>query len=177
MMGPSGEGKSTLLNILGGYLRPDTGEVTRGCSPEEISFILQSNEGLRSRTVLDNVAVPLLRRMRENAARSLSIEALAFLGIDDLAMQIFRNLSGGEAQRVSIARAIAGRAKALLADEPTAQLDLRNRMLVVDALRRSASVGTAVVIATHDRLVAAKCDRVFQLSEGILRLNDEGHAK
>nr|WP_276508639.1 ATP-binding cassette domain-containing protein [Modestobacter muralis] len=167
LMGPSGSGKSTLLAILSGLMPP--GEGTRrvtGAPPGEqaVSWIFQNSPGLTRRTVLDNVSLGPLsagatRQQAEDAARS----ALQLLGLGDLAGTRLFRLSGGERQRAAVARCIASRADLILADEPTASLDARNRALVCQALDAAARNGSVVVVATHDQAVAQACHRVLDL--------------
>ena len=172
IVGPSGSGKSTLLNILSGHLTPDRGAVFRGCRTDEISLVMQSSDGLRSRTVCDNVVAPLLRRMPRQQAVEIAIEALDALGMKHFAQRTFRDLSGGEAQRTAVARAVACRARVILADEPSGQLDASNTLVVVDALHRAAALGSTVVVVTHDPEVAAACAQVLRIVNG--RVTEDG---
>jgi ABC-type antimicrobial peptide transport system, ATPase component len=152
--GPSGSGKSTLLAILGGVLPPTSGEVFME-SEEAYPFawILQTLNALGARSVLSNAA--LLARL-DGASTSEALaranEQLVRVGIGDLANNRARELSGGELQRLAVARALASSRSIVLADEPTNQLDRGNARHVMRALVDEAAVrGRCVIIVTHDR--------------------------
>ena len=168
--GPSGVGKTTLLAIIGGYLTPSSGRVALdGVAPRsrgfDVSWILQSSNAFGSRTVMDNVVLPLLLAgvgRREAFLRSL--DALDALGLSELRSQQSRRLSGGELQRVGVARALAGHPRLLLADEPTGQLDEAATQAVVAGLVEGRGPESVVIVVTHDPAVAEKCDNWLQLS-------------
>lgn len=185
VVGPSGSGKSTLLSIAGLLLRPDAGTVRVGDRPpawalptaarlealRAVGWVFQSMNALGRRTAGDNVVLPLVARGEARpTARRRARKALEEIGIDHLADQRAAELSGGELQRMCIARALAGRPDVVVADEPTGQLDHASSDRVVDALRRAADLGTAVLLATHDLEAAARADRVLHLRDG--RLTD-----
>lgn len=162
VIGPSGSGKSTLLGILAGLIEPTSGTRTVTLADEEptmrTAWMLQSAPILTRRSVLDNVVLGPLsigrgRAQAENDARS----AMARLGIEALAQTPAYRVSGGERQRIVVARALATDAQLVLADEPTASLDPANRAAVCEALVEAHSAGCAVVVATHDLVVAANC--------------------
>lgn len=170
VMGPSGSGKSTLLAILGGLARPRRGSVSsrrgEGGIPS-VAWVLQTVNVLSDRSVIDNVAVGALGggcRWRE--ALSVARRELHRVGLGDRESVAVRVLSGGEAQRVVIARALASSAELILADEPTGQLDARTTDEVLDILL--GAHGRTIVVVTHDVSVAARCDRTLHLVDGQL---------
>lgn len=164
LVGPSGTGKSTLLAILAGVLDPAEGTV-RWPGVDAITSISQTAHGVPRRTVLDHIVLPYLaagapRAMAEE--RALPIAALFDIG--HLLDAPFRQLSGGEAQRLMLARATAHNGGLILADEPTANLDARNARSVIDVLGGLAAGGAVVVVATHDPLARDACDEVIDLA-------------
>ncbi|MDP3952607.1 ATP-binding cassette domain-containing protein, partial [Microbacterium sp.] len=173
LMGPSGAGKSTLLGVIAGELPPDRGEVSffaDGASVHpRIAWVLQSSPVMTRRSVLDNVLlgawdVPLsLEQAKLDASRWL-----ATLNIEHLSQQRAKRASGGERQRIAIARGMLSDADVLLVDEPTASLDLVSRGPVVDALHKARDAGALVIVATHDSYVADRCDEVFHLDDRML---------
>jgi putative ABC transport system ATP-binding protein len=174
--GSSGSGKTTLLSVLGGLIRPDAGEAsyagqpvgTRSGEPRPgTALVLQTYGLVPSLTAEENVAIAL--RARGTAAREASRQAgqaLDRVGVGDLAERLVTELSGGQLQRVAVARALAVEPDVLLADEPTSELDERNRDLVVAELRTEADRGAVVVLATHDPEVAELCDDELHLVDG-----------
>ncbi len=184
IVGESGTGKSTLLHLLGALDRPDRGEVRyQGRNIFElddealavfrnqtIGFVFQFHHLLPEFTALENVAMPALiqgRTLRE--VRSRALELLALLGMADRAHHRPSMLSGGEQQRVAVARALMNRPAVVLADEPTGNLDVRTaETLHHEILRLSREVGQTFVIATHNLALAALADRVLRLEQGRL---------
>ena len=176
--GPSGSGKSTLLSIVGLVLVPETGQVSwdgiRLTGPTAASartrlfgWVTQTSNLLGARSVVDNVAVALLGQGVDHAAaRRAAVPALATVGLGHRALAPACVLSGGEAQRLTIARMMLAAKPVLLADEPTGHLDRVNTELVVGTLRAAADRGGAVVIATHDLRVARACDDRLELVDG-----------
>lgn len=161
--GPSGSGKSTLLSLLGGLIVPSSGIVHRDGIQRSI-WVLQNPHGVARRTVLDHVALPLLAAgHHRSAACSRATAILGEFGLGDLHHALFRDLSGGEAQRVMLARAVAANADLLLVDEPTAQLDSTSAAAVTAVLHRLTSRGAIVVVATHDLRVVEACDDTIDL--------------
>ncbi|MBC7317982.1 ABC transporter ATP-binding protein [Candidatus Bipolaricaulota bacterium] len=180
--GPSGSGKSTLLHLLGGLDRPTSGEVflegkaLSKLHPEElarlrlerIGFVFQAHNLIPVLTVLENVTFALeLRgvpaRERERRAR----EVLAELGIEKYAQQFPHRLSGGEQQRVAVARAVVGDPAVVLADEPTASLDGENSRALIDLMRRlNETRGTTFFFATHDARLLDRVKRLLILEDG-----------
>ncbi len=176
VMGPSGSGKTTLLSVLGGILPPDKGEVyveEHGSRSRQIAvaWVLQTALALGRRTTLDNVLVATRSNMRDSRSRRESADkALARVGLIDRAMEQARRLSGGELQRLAIARALVADAHFILGDEPTGQLDAATTTTVMDALF-CGRLETGLLIATHDRTVADRCDRVLSIVGG--RIQEE----
>ncbi len=176
VMGPSGRGKSTLLGVAGLILKPRVGQVlidgqvrTPRDAPQllgrRVGWVLQAVNLLPRRTVLDNVTVPLLAMgWRRREARQVACERLAEVGLDPADDREARTLSGGEAQRVGVARALAPGPVVLIADEPTANLDARTAALVGRALFAAAKQ-TALLLATHDEALGALADRIVRIGE------------
>jgi ABC-type lipoprotein export system ATPase subunit len=161
--GPSGSGKSTLLAIVAGWLTPASGRVER-TGVHRFTWVPQNPYGVPGREALDHVVLPMLARgVRRSEADPRGREILARFGIADLAGRDFRHLSGGEAQRLMLARAVASRADLILVDEPTAQLDPGSAASVVGVLSGLAADGAAVIIATHDPRVVEVCSDVVRL--------------
>jgi putative ABC transport system ATP-binding protein len=177
LLGPSGSGKSTLLNILGGLDAPtggratwrehnlvgaDDAELTR-YRREHVGFVFQFYNLIPSLTVLENVA--LVSEIAVNPYDPQ--EALALVGLSDRLDHFPSQLSGGEQQRVAVARAIAKRPDVLLCDEPTGALDYETGKLVLAAIARvNVQLGTTTVIITHNSAIAGMADRVLRLGGG-----------
>ncbi|MGI8759501.1 MAG: ABC transporter ATP-binding protein [Acidimicrobiales bacterium] len=183
VMGPSGSGKSTLLALAGGLDRPTSGTVavagddlsTRsaaalaGLRRREVGYVFQDRNLLPQLTAAENVALPLeLDGVRPRPARRRALEVLAAVGLDDLADRFPDDLSGGEQQRVAVARGIVGERRLLLADEPTGSLDSLNGEAVVALLRSRCDDGVSAVMVTHDTALAAWADRVVFMRDGRL---------
>ncbi len=184
LMGPSGSGKSTLLNLLGGLDVPTSGEIRiDGVSIGElgsdelaawrarnVGFIFQMYNLLPVLTAEQNVELPLLLTSLSKAERRRRARAaLALVGLSDRARHRPRELSGGQEQRVGIARAIVTDPMLLLCDEPTGDLDRKAGDAVLDlfdALNREA--GKTIVMVTHDPRAASRARRVLQLDKGVL---------
>ena len=178
LMGPSGSGKTTLMHLLAGLDTPTVGTVdwpaigTVGqLRPGPIAIVFQAPSLLPPLDVLENVMLPLLLQgVDQFTAHQTATSALAQLGLDSLAGQLPEELSGGQAQRVAVARVLAGRPRLILADEPTGQLDRGNSTAVIDALIAAArEIGAALIVNTHDQRVADRFDVHWSMSEG--RLN------
>ncbi len=179
VMAPSGVGKTTLLSVAGLLLTPAKGEVRIGGVARrqrdavrmlgtEISWVLQTVSLLPRRNVVDNVAVPQLAQGAARPdARSRAREVLTVVGLATHASREARTLSGGEQQRVGVARALVAGPVVVLADEPTANMDGQTALIVMQALV-DASRCAALVVATHDPRVAELADRTVRLRGGYL---------
>jgi putative ABC transport system ATP-binding protein len=179
IMGPSGSGKSTLLHLVGGLDRPDTGEVRiEGETLAElndealahlrrrrIGFVLQFFNLFPLLSARENVAFPLLLDGRGDAL-ALADAALERVGLAERAKHRPGELSGGEQQRVAVARALVTKPAAVLADEPTGSLDSLAGEDVLRLLRTAADDGHAVLLITHHAPAAAYADRVVRLRDG-----------
>ena len=163
-MGPSGVGKSTLLHVLAGVLTPTSGSVQMSRAASCVS-VFQTPFGAPQLSVREHVTLPLLRRgLRESEARGRVDSCLTALGLGAIRERRLAELSGGQAQRLMLARALACQPDVLLVDEPTAQLDRTSAAEVIEALSQLRGYGVITVIATHDFDVAAAADRVVDLS-------------
>lgn len=177
LTGPSGSGKTVLLSVLAGLARPDGGTVLLDGRPLAQDATLRRRTGVVFQgyglvallTAVENVELPLLASgVPAGEARVRAHEALEAVGLGDRTEHLVEELSGGQQQRAAVARALVVRPDVLLADEPTAEQDVGHRAATLDAILAAASNGTAVVLATHDPVVAARCDRVLHLEAGVL---------
>ncbi|MEO6921436.1 MAG: ATP-binding cassette domain-containing protein [Collimonas sp.] len=180
LAGPSGAGKTTLLNLIAAIERPSSGTLTvSGANVgklkssglpylrRNLGLILQQQKLLQDRSVLANVMLPLLVTGATRAeAEKRAQAALDRVGLLDKAATDPQALSGGEQQRVSIARAIVNRPQIILADEPTANLDRDNANKVLDALKSFHAVGVTCLISTHDEQFLNSANRVVFLDQG-----------
>lgn len=164
LTGPSGSGKSTLLSILAGWTEPTEGAVRRD-SVRSIAWVFQNPHGVAGRTAEDHVALPLLARgMMHADARREARQRLDRVGLASVASSPFHQLSGGEAQRLMLARGMAAAPDLLLVDEPTAQLDTTSSDAVNQALSTLADDGTIIVVATHDVRTRDACTSAIDLA-------------
>ncbi|HTM08038.1 MAG TPA: ABC transporter ATP-binding protein [Verrucomicrobiae bacterium] len=188
VMGPSGSGKSTLLHLIGGLDRPSAGDVVvdgRIISQmdddavtlfrrNKIGFIFQFFNLLPTLTGIENVALPLVldgRSDRDASARAETL--LARVGLEGRRDHLPEQLSGGEIQRLAIARALVFDPPILLADEPTGNLDSKTGAAVLETIRAiNREAGSTVVMVTHDRDAAARSDRVIHLRDGRVEEGD-----
>jgi len=174
--GSSGSGKTTLLSLVGGLARPAAGAVsydggpvvTTGGDPlPGTGFVLQSYGLVPTLTAAENVAIALRGRgVAATESTERAVVALGRVGVDELADRLISELSGGQLQRVAVARALVVEADVVLADEPTSELDEANRDAVVGQLRMEANRGAVVLLATHDPAVAQECDDEIHLVDG-----------
>jgi ABC-type lipoprotein export system ATPase subunit len=161
--GPSGSGKSTLLSLLAGWEQPKAGRIARQ-GITSVGWVFQNSLGAPGRTAVDHVALPLLARGHGRRAATMRAEAIMDrFGLTGLAGRRFSALSGGEAQRLMLARAVAKSPSLLLVDEPTAQLDPAASNNVNQVLGELADRSMIVVVATHDPDTAAACGRRLEL--------------
>lgn len=180
LVGPSGSGKSTLLHLLGTLETPTSGQITIGGQDpsafsepelarfrnEQIGFVFQSHHLLPQYSALENALIPSLAFAQANRTRRAQ-DLLTAVGLAERLEHRPAELSGGECQRVAVARALINKPGLLLCDEPTGSLDRQTATTVADllfALHRSED--TVLVIATHDPALAARCDRRLELREG-----------
>ena len=177
LVGPSGSGKSTLLQLLAGLDQPSSGTVrwpalgdSEDLRPAKISFVFQAESLLAPLSVLENIAVPcLLLGTDDEQAREEASRMLGDLDLGALADKLPEEISGGQAQRAAVARALITRPALLLADEPTGQLDHPTARHLLDLLdNRLAGSDTAVVIATHDAFVASRMKTQWRMEHGVL---------
>lgn len=195
--GPSGSGKTTLLSILGLLLRPSSGSVeVRGrevttlpekqlprIRAETFGFIFQGFNLFPALTALENVALGI--KMKASRVKDPDAEArrlLTAVGLGDRTHHLPQDLSGGQKQRVAIARALGGDPPVILGDEPTAALDSKTALGVMDLLRGLATnQGRAVVVVTHDHRLAKYADRVIRVDDGkvseLSRSKENDHAQ
>jgi putative ABC transport system ATP-binding protein len=185
IMGESGSGKSTLLNLIAGLDRPDSGRVlfegidlasldddavTRW-RRASVGFVFQAFHVLPYLTVLQNVALPLdLLGVRDPQRQQRVLQLLEACGIAALATRYARELSGGELQRIAIARALVHRPRLVLADEPTGNLDARTAQQILCLLREQLRANAAnAILITHSIAAARSADRILQLEAGQLQ--------
>ena len=183
VMGPSGAGKSTLLTIAGGLEDPDEGEVLVGGAPlsrmsrndrarlrrRAIGYVFQDYTLLPGLTAAENLSLPLEHDgVPARNAPAAGMAALGQLGLASRAGHYPDQLSGGERQRVSIARAVVGDRRLLLADEPSGALDSANGETVMDLIRAACDRGVAALVVTHDAHLAARARRIVSISDGHL---------
>ncbi|MCZ8548727.1 ABC transporter ATP-binding protein [Mesorhizobium qingshengii] len=176
LVGPSGSGKSTLLHILGGLDKPTTGTVEwpglgsfEELRPRWIGFVFQTPSLFPALTAVQNVELPLILGGKAPADNATAMSLLGSFGLGDVADKLPEELSGGQAQRVAMARALAIGPKLILADEPTGQLDSVTAQLFFDViLKRLEGTDVALVIATHDEAVAARMATRWTMDHGRL---------
>jgi putative ABC transport system ATP-binding protein len=184
LIGPSGSGKSTLLKCLGAVIEPTAGRMVlggktiyedgwkipdlRALRRDSIGFVFQAPYLIPFLDVTDNVALLPMLAGRPNAeARSRAIELLTALGVGHRSQAQPSQLSGGEQQRVSIARALANRPPVILADEPTAPLDSERALAVVRILNQMATqYDTAIIVVTHDEKIIPTFKRLYHIRDG-----------
>lgn len=184
LVGPSGSGKSTLLYCLGGILRPSGGSVAidgvdlSGMSDDDLTvlradkcgYVLQFGRLVGELSALENASIPLrLTGLSRKQAERKAADALAEVGVEHLARRKTASLSGGEQQRVAVARAMVHRPKVVFADEPTGALDSANGQLVMECLTTLAKANdTALLVVTHDEGIAGRADRRIGIRDGIV---------
>ena len=185
LVGPSGSGKSTLLKCLGAVVEPTAGRMTvgdtiiydngwkikdlRALRRDKIGFIFQAPYLIPFLDVTDNVALlPMLAGQPNGIARKMSLELLEALDVAHRAQAMPAQLSGGEQQRVSIARALVNRPPVILADEPTAPLDGVRALAVIRILNQLAQqYQTAIIVVTHDEKIIPTFKRIYHIRDGV----------
>jgi ABC-type lipoprotein export system ATPase subunit len=177
IVGQSGSGKSTLIHLMAGLDEPTVGRVEwpaigerTHLRPGPVAVVFQGPSLLAPLTVEENVALPLvLDGASDMAARVRAREALHLVGLSTLANKLPEEISGGQAQRVAVARALAGEPQLLLADEPTGQLDRASGAAVIDVLLAAVDqANAALAVATHDPTVASRLAETWEMRNGRL---------
>lgn len=183
LRGPSGSGKTTLLSILGALERPSSGAVFMDGAdlsslPQQqlslvrrrrIGFVFQMCHLLRGLPACENVAIPLIPLgLGEHARRKRAMELLISLGLEERALHAPEELSGGEQQRVAVARALINDPDVLILDEPTAFIDEQASSMLMEILSKWRRRGKTILIASHDEDIAAHADAVYELHRGVL---------
>ncbi|WP_421774404.1 ABC transporter ATP-binding protein [Gracilimonas sp.] len=184
IIGSSGSGKSTLLHILGGLDRADSGDVfwngknistyktddLADFRNKYIGFVFQFHHLLPEFTALENVAMPaLIAGTQSDEAYERAHELLGLFGIDERSGHRPTQLSGGEQQRVSMARALMNNPRVVLADEPTGNLDQENTEIILDLLfELREAMGVSVLLITHEKEIASRSDTILELKNGVL---------
>jgi len=186
IVGASGAGKSTLLHLLGGLDTPTSGTVLFNSTNifnwdagelahfrnSHIGFVFQFHHLLPEFTVLENTMMPMMIRgeVRQNI-EPMAVQILERVGLGHRISHQVGEISGGEQQRVAIARSLVGKPELLLADEPTGNLDHRTGITIFEMIRElHAERGLTSVIATHNEKIAEQCDEVWELREGVFAL-------
>lgn len=180
IVGPSGCGKSTLLNILAGIDSPDSGTVTVGGTRlnnmsqnalaawrgQSVGIVFQFFQLMPTLTALENIVLPMDLAGRGRDARKRARELLGRVGLAGYEDNLPSELSGGEQQRIAVARALANAPSIILADEPTGNLDSSNGEAVTEILESLWQDGTTIVVVTHDQEMARRSPRVVSMSDG-----------
>ena len=187
LVGPSGSGKSTLLNLIGGIDKPNAGTVhidgrridglgeqnLLQLRREKIAYVFQDARLLPSLTSIENVMLPAaFHRKLLKGARERARELLGKVGLAGRADHMPHQLSGGEAQRVCIARALFNQPRLILADEPTGNLDHRTRIEIVQLFEELHGEGNAVIMVTHDTELADRAGRKISLHDGEIQSDE-----
>jgi len=180
IVGPSGVGKSTLLHIVGGLERPDSGIVNFEGEPvykqknagldsyrnNEVGFVFQFHYLLNDFTAIENVMMPaMIGKFSKNEAEKRAAKILEKVGMSDRESHYPMELSGGEQQRVAVARALMNNPKLLLADEPTGNLDKKNSYGVFELFKKLNEEGVTVILVTHDEHLSGLSDKEIRLEK------------
>ncbi|MBN8210544.1 putative bacteriocin export ABC transporter [Bacillus sp. NTK071] len=185
--GKSGTGKTTLLNMIGMLEKQDEGRITvlgkdyplsgsqrNFVLREKISYLFQNYALIENATINDNLDIPLLYSKKSKSEKQkVKKEVLERVGLDLSLKQNIHELSGGEQQRVAIARLLLKPGELLLADEPTGSLDAKNRDEIMSLLKEINNEGQTVIIVTHDPAVTQYCDRIVDLSHSEVNTNSD----
>lgn len=181
VVGPSGSGKSTLLHLMGGLDTPTSGSISwpqlgpkGNLRPKKIGFIFQTQSLLAPLTVVENVELPLLLEgAKPSEARVAAMKALKDIDLETIADKLPEELSGGQAQRIAVARALSSRPKLILADEPTGQLDHPTAQRLFNVLLACIDKSaTALIVATHDPVIAGRLRTAWHLRYGRLKVEE-----
>ncbi|HEY4694347.1 MAG TPA: ABC transporter ATP-binding protein [Candidatus Nanoarchaeia archaeon] len=179
ILGPSGSGKSTLMHLIGGLDRPSQGKIEvdsidlstapdktlANFRSEKVGFVFQSFNLLNTSS-LNNVSLPLVYSKKKFNRKARATELLDNVGLGNRLRNRPSQLSGGEQQRVSIARALVNDPEIVLADEPTGNLDSKTGEQIVELLSNFNKKGKTVVVVTHDEALAKKADRIIRIKDG-----------
>jgi putative ABC transport system ATP-binding protein len=183
IMGESGAGKSTLLSVMGAMNTPCSGryrvddidvyslkaEQQADFRREYLGFVFQSFHLVPYLSVIENVMLPLTAvKMRRREKEAMAMKAMHWVGLDDKARRLPNQISGGECERVAVARAIVNNPPILLADEPTGNLDSRNTREIMSLLERLNASGTTIVMVTHSAACAVYAKRILHVTDGAL---------
>ena len=184
IVGPSGSGKTTLFNCIGGLIKPTSGQVfideidiaqldaneLAWLRCRKIGYIFQSYNIVKVMTALENVTLPMLfAGVPGDEAQDRGVEVLGRVGLGDRLLHTPKELSGGQQQRVAIARAFANNPAIILADEPTANLDLKTGQDIIDLMKDlNQESGVTVICSTHDNRMLDISDRILWMRDGIL---------
>jgi putative ABC transport system ATP-binding protein len=184
IMGASGSGKSTLLNLLGALDKPTRGKIFIDgqnianlnenhltlLRRKKIGFVFQSYNLIGGLTALQNVELPMIFNGTSLRDRQIKAkELLTEVGLEKRMNQVPNKLSGGENQRVSIARALANNPAVVLADEPTGNLDSKSGRIIIEIFKKLNKDGRTIVIITHDQKIARQTKRIVRISDGKIR--------
>ncbi|MFH0710844.1 MAG: ABC transporter ATP-binding protein [Pseudomonadota bacterium] len=187
LLGPSGSGKTTLITMIGCITEPSSGKLVlngdivydekwlihdeRKLRRENIGFIFQAHNLIPFLNVLENVTlVPQMNGVSTKDSNAKARELLEYLGVGDKEKKMPSQLSGGQSQRVAIARSLANNPKIILADEPTAALDGERALSVMELLRKLAhEQQVAIVVVTHDERMLPLFDRILRVEDGVVR--------
>ena len=181
VMGPSGSGKSTLMALMAQLDAPSSGSIAwpgfpdgEAIRPKHIGLSFQTPSLIPALTVVENVEVPLLILGDKAETRARAIKALQYFELDHFAERLPEELSGGQAQRVAMVRALVASPLLILADEPTGQLDqVTGQSVVAKLIKKSEMTGAALLIATHDQAVANEMDIIWQMRHGTLETDSK----
>jgi len=175
LLGPSGSGKTTLLNLIAGLDRPTAGRIewpalgpADQLRPVQVGVMFQSRSLIPALTCLENVELPLRLAGQEGDLRATAMVALSRFHVEHMAEMLPEEISGGQAQRVALARSVVAAPRLLLADEPTGQLDRHTAEATVESLLGWADETRALVVATHDQQVANRMTQIWELVHGAL---------
>lgn len=181
--GVSGSGKSTLLHILSGLIKPEEGQYSFAgqdvCRLTEkglatlrnnyFGYVLQNFGLIKDRTALENVCLPLMfSKLRWKDIEPRGLNCLERMGVIKLSGKLVREMSGGQCQRIAIARALVNNPQLILADEPTGALDTKNSEQFMDLMQEINHSGVTIIMVTHDMTLAEKCLRKIKIADGCI---------